>query len=167
MSERAPDAGTPAPQQAIGQAIQGITAARLGRGFVPLAVLGVVGIAELGFVGPGRPGGWSLLLGAGATAGAMLAFGLRNVQLVFGRPRRAWMTLAGLGSLIPPAFGLYVIAWRGLREVAVGEGTAVRLLGVFLSVLGVWALRSWMKLLEVQALGRAMALPGMDDGGAS
>ena len=152
----------PAPQQAIGQAIQRITAARLGRGFLPLAALAVMGVVELGVAGLDSRSGWILVAGSAATAAAMLAFGIRNVQLAFGRPLRAWMRAAMLASLVPPLFGFYVFAWRGLREVALGDGTTMRLAGVLLTALGLWALRSWMKLVEVQNLAQAMSL-GSDE----
>lgn len=156
------------PQEAVGQAIQRLTAARLGRGFVPLALVAVAGLAEVAVAGFGSRGGWFLLLGALGTGAAMLAFGLRNVQLAFGRPPRKWMRMAVLGSVIPPVFSLYVLAWRGLREVALGEGTAIRLLGVILTALGLWALRSWMKVVDVQKLAKAMDLSmGTDQGQTS
>jgi hypothetical protein len=152
------------PEQAIGQAIQRITAARLGRGFLPLAALAMTGAVRL-FAGEvAVREGWVLLLGAIATAAAMLAFGLRNVQLSFGRPFRPWMSAAMIGSIVPPLFTLYVFGWLGLREVAVGDGAAMRLLGLGMVVVGLWALRSWMKVVEVQNLSRAMTMDtGYDD----
>lgn len=157
-------ADIPAPEQAIGKAIQDITAVRLGRGFVPLAGMAVAGVVQLGLAGLGSGEGWFLALGAAATAGAMLAFGLRNVQLAFGRPAKPWMSLAMVGSFVPPLFTFYVLAWRGLREVATGPGVAERIVGVLMTLLGLWALRSWMKLVEVRDLARAMSpIVGLDE----
>jgi len=158
MPEHAPSADPPAPQHAIGEAIRTVTAARLGRGFVPLAALAATGLVQLATGGLGNSQGWVLVFGAVATAVAMLAFGVRNVQKAFGRRDTVWMSLAVMGSIIPPVFTLYVFAWRGLREVAVGDGAMTRLLGVLFSGLGLWALRSWMRLVEVQSLARAMNL---------
>ncbi len=123
-----------------------------------MGLMGVAGLAEVAVVGLGSGRGWFLVAGAVGTGAAMLAFGLRNVQRAFGRPHRTWMSLAMVGSVIPPIFSLYVLAWRGLREVALGEGTAARLLGVILTALGLWALRSWMKVVDVQNLAKAMDL---------
>ena len=95
----------------------------------------------------------------------MVAFGLRTVQLALGRPFKKWMSAAMIASMIPPAFTFYVFAWRGLREVAVADGAAMRLTGVLLTLVGIWALRSWMKVVEVQNLARAMAVDtGLDEG---
>ena len=161
MSDPSQYADAPAPQQVIGQAIQDVTAARLGRAFVPLASIAVAGVVEVVLVGLASTGGWLLVSGAAATAGAMLAFGLRNTQLAFGRPHRPWMSFAMLGSLIPPAFTIYVLAWRGLRLIAGGDDVTMRLMGVGMALMGAWALRSWMQLVEVQSLARAMS-PGTD-----
>ncbi len=83
-----------APEQAVGQAIQDLTAARLGRGFIPLSVLALAGVVQA-VRGPGGLGE-GLVLGFGALAAsvAMLGFGLRVSQLAFGLPERAWMRLA-------------------------------------------------------------------------
>lgn len=155
MEDRSSIPRSPEPQQAVGDAIQKITAARLGRGFLPLALLAVTGIVQ---VGAGQVGGWSLIIGALATATAMLAFGLRNVQLAFGREQRTWMSAAMVGSFIPPVFTFYVFAWHGLREVATGDGTMMRLMGLLLTGLGLWALRSWMRVSEVHRLAQTMNL---------
>jgi hypothetical protein len=130
-------------------------AARLGRGFLPLAVLFVVGFVEqLGGDGLGVPG---LSVGALGAAGAMLAYGLRISQRTFARPKRAWMSWATVGSLVPPLFALYVLAWRGLRQLATGglNGLAV---GIAFAVLGTWAMRTWMKVVEVERLAQVMTM---------
>jgi hypothetical protein len=164
MPDRHSYADANAPQQAIGQAIQTVTAARLGRGFVPLAGIAVAGGVQWGVPALGVTGGWTLIGGAAATALAMLAFGLRNVQLAFGRAPKTWMNLAMMGSMIPAVFTFYVFAWRGLRVIAIGDGLWMRLFGLVLTGLGMWAIRSWMKLVEVQKLAQAMIVEQSMDG---
>ena len=144
------------PGQIVGRAIQDLTAARLGRGFVPLGILALTGLVDLVLGGLGRVQGWALLLGAPVAAGAMLAYGLRGVQQAFGRPDRPWMALAAGGALLPLAFGLYVLGWLGLRGMAQG-GAASLALGAFLALLGGWALHGWVRVMEVRRLAEAMA----------
>lgn len=145
-----------APDQVVGRAIQDLTAKRLGRAFLPLGVLTLAGLARLLVGGPGRPEPWVLLLGGPASAAAMLAYGVRGVQRAFGRPRRGWMRLAAVGGLVPPAFGLYVLGWLGLREMARG-GAAALAIGALLAALALWTLGGWLRLLEVQRLADTMA----------
>lgn len=144
------------PEQVVGRAIQDLTAARLGRGFIPLGILALVGVGELALAGLARPGGWVLMVGAPLAGVAMLAYGLRGVQRAFGRPERPWMALAGAGSLLPLLFGLYVVGWRGLREMARG-GWAPVVGGLALTLLGGWVLRAWVRVLEVQRLAETMS----------
>jgi hypothetical protein len=138
----------------VATAVQDLVAARLGRGFVPLAILFVTGIAEK-IVAPGFSVP-ALSLGAVAAAGTMLAYGLRISQRAFARAERAWMAWAMVGSLVPPIFGLYVLAWRGLRQIASGSGPAGVAAGIAFAGIGVWAIRSWMKVVEVERLAQVM-----------
>lgn len=149
----------PATLTVVGQAIQDSVVPRLGRAFVPAAVAFAVG-AGRAILGALDPTTWSLLVGAPVTAGAMLAYGLRIVQRAFGRPARPWMSLAGVGSLVPPAFGLYLLGWLGLRAVAQGSGAGPLLGGAAMTVLGGWLLRAWLRLVEVQRLAAVMGAPG-------
>ena len=153
-----------APRQAVAGAIQDLAAARLGRGFLPMGVLLLVGLVELGTRGPGDGSALLLASGALASAGAMLAHGLRVVQESFGRPPRLWMTLARWVTMLPLLFGLYVLGWRGLRQLAVGEGLASLALGIVFAVMGSWVLRAWMRVVEVEQLARLMTF-GLEDGG--
>lgn len=148
----------------VGRAIQDLTAARLGRAFLPLAVGGAVGLGEVLVAGAAGPGGWILLLGAPVTAGAMLAYGLRGVRLAFGRPSRPWMAVAAVGGLVPLFFGTYVLGWRGLRTMARGDGASL-LVGAGLALLGVWILRAWLRVVEVRRLAEAMTGTGEPEGG--
>jgi hypothetical protein len=151
------DDGSPvAPRQAVASAIQDLVAARLARSFVPAGLLFLAGLAELGVRGPAD--GAALLLSAGAavSAGAMLAHGLCVVQNAFGRRPRLWMTVARWGSFTPLLYGLYVLGWRGLRELAMGEGLARWGLGISFAFLGTWVLRSWTRVVEVEQLARLM-----------
>lgn len=161
-----PQGGQPvAPRQAVASAIQNLVAARLGRGFVPAALLFLVGLVELaaplrGDVPAGPTSTHALALAGGAvvSAAAMLAHGLRVVQEAFGRPARFWMRLARWGSGAPLLYGLYVLGWRGLRQLALGGGLAGLGLGIGFAVLGSWILRSWMRVVEVEQLARVMTL---------
>jgi hypothetical protein len=148
----------PAPNQVVGPAIQRLAAARLGRGFLPLGVLLLVGLGEM--ISGRVPGSGPLLLavGAPASAGAMLAYGLGVVQRAFGRERRPWWPLATAGGLVPLAFGVYVLGWRGLRLVAGWNGIPEVLTGVFFTLLGFWILRSWQRLSELETLATVMTL---------
>jgi hypothetical protein len=144
------------PRQVVAAAVQDLVAARLGRGFVPLTVLFLIGIVEQ-FLSPGfdLP---LMSLGALAAGGTMLAYGLRISQRAFARPERAWMSWAMLGSLVPPLFGLYVLGWRGLRQLALGTGLGGLGAGLVFAALGTWAMRSWMKVVEVERLAQVMTM---------
>ena len=149
------------PEQAdarlvVATAVQDLVAARLGRGFVPLAVLFVVGIIERFTSSDG--GALVLCAGAVGTACAMLAYGLRTSQRAFARPPRAWMAGAMLGSLVPPAFALYVLGWLGLRQLATGGGLSGFAVGIAFAVMGTWVMRSWLRVVEVERLAQVMTM---------
>jgi hypothetical protein len=152
------------PRQVVARAVQDLVAVRLGKGFVPLAILFVYGAVEP-FVGdePGMP---VLAVGALGAGVAMLGYGLRISERASDRPRRGWMSLAMLGSLVPPVFALYVLAWRGLRPLAAGDGPMGVGVGIAFAALGTWAMRSWMKVVEVERLAQVMTMD-MDRGGGS
>ena len=154
-----------APQQVVGKAIQDLTAARLGRGFIPLALLGVGGFVQLVTAGFASPDGLRLVIGALATGGAMLAYGLRTVQNAFGRERKPWMSAAMLGGLVPPLFALYLLGWRGLRGLVGGGGVGGTVLAILFIATGVWVLRTWMKVVEIERLARVMSLNMDEEGG--
>lgn len=143
-------------RRVVATAVQDLVAKRLGRGFLPLGVLFVVGVVQR-LVASGDGALW-LSGGALATAGAMLAYGLRISQRAFGHPHRGWMSLAMLGSLVPLVFGLYVLGWLGLRRMATGEGLAAIGVGIAFAAMGSWVMRSWMKVVEVERLARVMTM---------
>jgi hypothetical protein len=157
LSESKPQEG--APREVIGGAIQIIMVARLGRGFVPTGILFAVGAVQFA-----RGAGLVVGVGAVLTSAAMLAYGLRIVQNAFGRPTRWWTSVAVVGSIIPPLFSVYVIGWEGLRRLAPGGGLGGIAAAIILAGLGVWVLRSWMRVVEVERLARVMAV-NMDEGG--
>jgi hypothetical protein len=142
-------------RQVVATGLQGLVAARLGRGFVPLAIAFVVGVVRLLTA---AEGGFALPLGAVAAGSAMLAYGMRISQRAFGRPHRPWMSAAMLGSLVPPLFALYVLGWLGLRGLAIGEGAGAWAGGIGFAFLGGWAMRSWMKVVEVERLSQVMTV---------
>ena len=147
--------------QAVGRAIQGLAAARLGRAFMPLTTLFVLGVWKMLSGG----GGLVLAVGAPLSAGAMLAFALRVVERAFGRPPRPWMSLAVPAGAVPFTFGLWVLGWLGLRGLAAGAGMLSVLEALLFSVLGAWMLHAWLKVLELDALAETMTLGLTDDGG--
>ena len=149
------------PAQTVGRAIQGLAAARLGRTFLPLALLFLIGLGQM----LTTEGGLTLAAGAPLAAGAMLAYGLRAVHMAFGRAPRPWTTLAGGGGVIPPAFGIWVLGWLGLRSAAEAEGPVGVTAGLVLAALGVWVLRGWVQIRELHRLAETMALGLSDDTG--
>ncbi len=155
----------PLPDSAVhtvGQAIQRLAAKRLGRAFLPLALLFLTGLGRM----LSAHEGFLLAAGAPLSAGAMLAYGLRVVERTFGKPPRPWMALAVVGGVVPPAYGLWVLGWEGLRTLASGGGLSAVVVGVLMSVLGVWVLRAWVRILELNRLAEVMALGGSDGGDA-
>lgn len=142
----------PAALQVVGRAIQDLAAARLGRAFVPLALVFLVGLGEM--LRGGR--GWDLALTAPLAAGAMLAHGLRAVQQAFGRPPRWWTVLTPVAGILPLGLGLYVLGWRGLRTLAASSGLTTLFAGVFFTLVGLWLLRAWTRLLELGTLADTM-----------
>ena len=152
-----PDAAT-----VIADTIQSLTAARLGRGFVPLALLfaaGGVGVLR------SSVGGWWTALGAVTTAGVMLAYGLRTVQRILGRDHHPWMSVVLGASVLPPAYALYVLAWRGLRGLAVGGDASELAAATLFTLMGVWVLRAWLRVVEIERLAQVMTLDSEMDTG--
>lgn len=145
-----------AHRTAIADAIQNLMAARLGRSFRPLALLCVVGaVGILGGPGPGLP----LALGAILASAEMLGYGLRIVQSALGRPKRLWMYLASWASLFPALFGGgYVFGWLGLRGLTVTPFGVGWLGPILFVVSGVWVVRSWMQVAEIERLAKVMML---------
>lgn len=143
------------PRAAVLDAIQSLMAARLGRGFVPLAFLFAIGaVGMLGGPGPGFP----LALGAVLSSAEMLAYGLRIVQRALDRPARLWMSVAFVASVLPPFFALYVLGWLGLRGLAAGPFGWATAAAISFCVLGVWVLRSWMRVVEIERLAKIMTI---------
>ena len=88
----------------------------------------------------------------------MLGHGLRTVQRALGRPDRFWMTLVTMVSALPPVYVVYLVAWRGLRGVATAGGPAGLASAILHAALGVWLLRCWFRVSEIERLTRIMAL---------
>lgn len=151
----------PDPRVAINAAIQNLVASRLGRGFVPLGLLFAWGVVS--FL---SGGGLGVALGALASTAAMLAYGLRIVQRAYGRPDRPWMALASAASVIPPVFAVYVLGWLGLRGMTAGLAWSTTGPAILGTLLGVWALRGWMKVVEIERLARIMTMNLDGEGGA-
>lgn len=156
-----------APQQVVGRAVQDLAAVRLGRGLVPLALLFLVGLGQALDQAPWSPEAVMLALGAIATGCAMLAYGQRAVQRAFGGPHRPWMSFAMAGSLVPPTFALYVLGWRGLRLLFAGAGAGSVIVALLFTATGIWVMRSWMKVVEVERLARTMSMGAGDSGGSA
>ncbi len=143
------------PTRAIRDAIQNSMAARLGRGFVPLGFLfiwGVVGMIR------GRPGADVLAFGAVATSVIMLGYGLRIVRRAFGHDSKLWMKGVALLSVVPPLYSLYLLVWMGLRTLSASAGVGGFVAATLNVTLGVWVLRSWMNVVEVERLAQVMVV---------
>ncbi|MDP2956339.1 MAG: hypothetical protein Q8N53_07950 [Longimicrobiales bacterium] len=69
----------------------------------------------------------------------------------------------GRGGVLPPAFGIWVLGWLGLRSAAEAEGPVGVTAGLVLAALGVWVLRGWVRILELHRLAETMALDLSDD----
>ncbi|MDH3272318.1 MAG: hypothetical protein OEN56_13345 [Gemmatimonadota bacterium] len=166
MSRPVPSGGDAGPdaEALVANAIQDLVAARLGRGFVPLALLFGVGAVD---VLRAAPGGWLLAGGALFASGAMLACGLRIVQRSLSRPDRPWMEFAMLTSVVPPVYALYVLGWRGLRALAEGLSSVGVLVAVLHVLVGVWLLRSWMRVVEIERLVEVMSVHSEGEGTSS
>lgn len=156
------DSSRPEARRAVGRAIQNLMAARLGRAFIPLALLFGWGCAIL--YGGGAV--W-VALGALLTSGAIMAHGLRIVQLALGRPRRAWMSVAAAAALVPPVYGTFLLGWEGLRALATATDAGTLVPAVLFVVLGLWVLRNWVKIVEIHRLARTMAITQVEDGGGA
>lgn len=140
----------------MGGAIQNLVAARLARGFVPLAGLFVAGI--VGLLG-GRPLAIVVAAGSVATAAAMLAYGLAVVDSVSGRVGGVRKAMVTACSVVPPVYGIFIAGWPGLQALTSASGWVAVLLATLYTVVGVWVLRSWLRVVEVRRLARSMVLP--------
>lgn len=151
----------PTPHALMSDAIQNLAATRLGRSFRPLAmlfVLGAVGVAS------GVSGAFWIALGAVASSGALLASAMRTVQRVVGRPERFWMSFVDTAGLIPPVYGVLLVAWRGLRGMAIADGPFGFASAILHLALGVWVLRCWVRVAEMERLAHVM-LMNLDSAG--
>lgn len=154
MTRSQPLPGDGAARTQVGQAIQKLAAARLGRAFIPLAVLLLLGVAQIAL----RRGGILLAGGAALSAAAMLAFGLQVVNRAFGRGSWLWMTAATAAGLVPAAYALWVLGWLGLRGVATAGGLVTGAWAALHLLLGLWLVGRWLQILELSRLAAAMAL---------
>ena len=145
----------PSPQALVADAIQDLAATRLGRGFRPLAMLFVLG--AVGMVS-GVAGAFWVASGALVSGGALLASAMRTVQRSIGRPERFWMSFVDTASLAPPLYGVILVAWRGLRGMAIAGGPVAFVSAILHVVLGVWVLRCWVRVIEIEQLARVMVL---------
>lgn len=147
----------------ISDAIHDLVAARLARAFVPLAGLFAAGLVAL--FGSRAHGLW-VAGGAVVTAAAVMFYGLAIVQAAAGRRGRLRKAIAGLCSVVPPVFGVYILGWPGLRRLASLEGMAGAGAAILYVLLGVWVLRSWLRITEVRRLAQVM-IPPHEVGGDS
>lgn len=140
----------------VGGAIQNLVAARLARGFIPLAGLFLAGV--VGLVGAKAGAVW-IAAGAVATAGCMLSYGLAIVASTVkpsGFLRASFNAVCGV---VPPSYGVFILGWPGLEAMAASASAVGFLLATLYVVLGVWVLRSWLRVVEVRRLARSMVLP--------
>ena len=162
MSSDQGPAERPSTAEVVGPAIERLMVQRLGRGFLPVGFLGAAGLGRALQVGVDATTG-GLTLGAIVVAAAMLAYGMRVVQRAAGRPDRPWMAAAGVGSLVPLGYGAWILGWLGLRGLGAGGWETV--VAIVYTLLGVWLLRAWLRVVEVRRLAAAMIGPTDSDGG--
>ena len=143
---------------AVDGAIQTLMAARLGRAFVPLGILFAVGFLRV-ILSP--PSGLIVPVGSVITVLATLGYGMRVVQRALSRPARAWMGVALVTSVIPPSYALYLVGWEGLRLLSFSSPTQFAV-AILHAALGVWVLRSWMQVVEIERLARIMLMNPQD-----
>lgn len=152
------------PSAGVRDAVQNLMAARLGRAFLPLAVVGAV---HFGRIVVGVPGALWVALGAVAATLTTLSYGLRVVQRALERPDRLWMSVAGATNLIGPAFGLYLLGWEGLGRMTLGAEPLTIVLAILHVAFGVWVLRTWWQVMEIERLARIMLMNPNQDGGST
>jgi len=150
----------PDSQRTVEGAIQTLMAARLGRAFIPLGIVFVVGLLRVIFT---PHAAMSVPAGAVVAVVATLGYGLRVVQKALSRPPRAWMTVAAVTGLITPLYGLYLLGWEGLRLLSLSSLAQLAVATLHVG-LGVWVLRSWMKVVEIERLARIMLMNPQDGG---
>jgi hypothetical protein len=154
----------------VARAIQRLTARHVGRGFVPLGLLAVLGVTHgllRGFRGAVAV---IVFFGALASAAIMLAYGVQSVRRVLGRPPGAWAPLFWVASFVPYAYGIYVAFWLGFRRFSM-TGFSMPTWELVSSsafvVLGLLCVRAQWKLSEVHLLAQEMSgLAGSQSGPA-
>lgn len=72
-----------------------------------------------------------------------------------------------LTSVVPPVYALYVLGWRGLRALAEGLSSVGVLVAVLHVLVGVWLLRSWMRVVEIERLVEVMSVHSEGEGTSS
>jgi len=146
----------------LGEAVQNLVAARLGRALLPLGILFAWGTIAVVGQAHGR-----VAVGAVVAAAAMLAYGMRIVQETLGRTHRSWMTLAMASSVVPPVYALFILGWQGFRMLATASTSTTVVSAILYIVLGVWVLRSWMRVVEVERLARSVVANLESPGGGT
>lgn len=151
--------GRPDPRSVVVAAIRTLAANQLRRGAPPLGLLLLYGAA--GAVVYGVATADYLLLAAGAvlSAGALVAMAVRALLRARGRRERSWPGLVHVVALLPVAYGVYLVFYRGLRPLASLPETWLWPAAEALAfvVLGIWILRVTWKLAEIVRLAGEMA----------
>ena len=147
-----------ATRRAVTGVVQRLAAARLGRAFLPLGALCLLGVAELVTAATGGRG-WMLLGGGVASAVGLLAYGNTAVLRALGRgdsPRGRAGQLAGLVSYL---YALWVVGDPGLRSLAAAGGGGAQALALAYFALGALHLWQISRLSELLRLAGTMAVP--------
>lgn len=154
----APEGSQAGPEVAtvVRSAIQNLVAARLGRGFVPLAGLFAAGV--VGAYGA-REGALAMAGGAVLSAASMLTYGLTVVDGTAGPVSTLRKATALASSVVPPVYGIFILGWPGLQGLASATSVLGLSIATLYVVLGVWVLRSWLRVVEVRRLAQAMVSP--------
>lgn len=154
----------PDPAGVVAAAIRTLAANQLRRGGPPLGLLLVYGVAGMIVHGLGAADYLVLAVGAVLSAAALVGMAVRALLRARGRRGRAWLGLVHVAGLLPIAYGVYLLFYRGLRAFASLPAEWLPVVEALAFVaLGLWVLRVTWKLAEVERLAGEMA--GLEEGG--
>ncbi len=152
------------PGPIIGPVIRNIVARRLGRAGLGLVAISAFGLVEMA-LGPSEPRTNLLTVFVPiACGGALLALGMRTVRRAFGEAPARWSPLISLLGLLPLVFGMWLLAYRGLRSFAIGGAPHVAWVAYAAwTILGYRLLRDSARLSEAGLLAQTMIVPAPEE----
>ena len=152
------------PGPVIGPAIQNIVARRLGRAGIGLVVISALGLVEMALGATEPIANLATVLVPLACGGALLALGMRTVKRAFGAEAVRWSPLISVLGLLPLGFGIWLLAYRGLRAFAIGGAPHPGWVGYAAwAILGYRLLRDSARLSEAGLLAQTMIVPAPEE----